>query len=456
MIQLLILFLSVATALLVFTKKYKLIPIYMLFVFLFTIDYANYYLKIDSSLSGYLVKMYTEILFVFTTLYFIASSLKSNKTNKIAFYTLLFLVLTLAIGINKNGALSAILDWKSSILPIALPLLLIYSKIVDSNTIKKLMGFVCLLTLLNTTIALFQYSTFNGDPQSSWRYDFLVNARQNNETENEERFVTYQIVRNDKLRASGIFVSALQYSYLAAFSAFYIFLQILSVKKNKFVLYLGYSTLLLTFILGMLASQVRASFIIFLVAIATYYTCTKRSPTGITLLTKRALTLILVNYSILLLTLFIFGADSLDASAAGRAPQYLKAISEFSIIGAGLGKYRGQFDSDLVYGSLTLGLIFLFIPLLFVTMLRKTSSKQALYSDENAYTVTLAFCIATSVATVSLFQHLSGTVLYYVTWLLLIASATRVSSPIHKPSIAKNKTYKMYHEVNTIVGKARN
>jgi hypothetical protein len=179
----------------------------------------------------------------------------------------------------------------------------------------------------------------------------------------------------------------------------------------------------------MLASQVRASFIILIVAIATYYICTKRSPTGITLLTKRAFTLILANYSILLLTLFIFGADSLDASAAGRAPQYLKAISEFSIIGAGLGKYRGQFDSDLVYGSLTLGVMFLFIPYLFVTMFRKTSSKQALYSDKNTYTVTLAFCIATSVATVSLFQHLSGTVLYYVTWLLLIASATRVSSP---------------------------
>lgn len=449
MIQFLILFLSIATASLVFTKKYKLIPIYMLFVFLFTIDYANYYLKIDSSFSGYLVKMYTEILFTFTALYFIANSLKSNKTNKTALYMLLFLALTFAVGISKNGALSAILDWKSSILPIALPLLLTYSKIVDSKTINKLVGFICLLTLANTAIALFQYSTFNGDPQSSWRYDFLVDARQNNETENEERFVTYQIVRDDKLRASGIFVSALQYSYLAAFSAFYIFLQILTVKKNKLFLYLGYSTLFLTFILGMLASQVRASFIILIVAIATYYLCTKRSPIGITLLTKRAFTLILVNYSILLLTLFIFGADSLDASAAGRAPQYLKAISEFSVIGAGLGKYRGQFDSDLVYGSLTLGVMFLFIPYLFVTMFRKASSKQALYSDKNAYTVTLAFCIATSVATVSLFQHLSGTVLYYVTWLLLITSATRVSNPSSQATRAKNQTYNMYHALNT-------
>lgn len=443
MIQFLILFLSIATASLVFTKKYKIIPLYMLFVFLFTLDYANYYLRIDSSLSGYLVKMYSEILLVFTAIYFI-KSLTSNRTKKIVFYSLLFFAATLIIGISKNGALNAILDWRSSILPIALPLLLIYSKIINIKTAKKLIGFVCLLTLLNTTIALYQYATFNGDPQSSWRYDFLVDARQNNETENEERFVSYQIVRNDNLRASGIFVSALQYSYLAAFSAFYIFLQMLAVKRNKFVFYLGYSSLIFVFILGMLASQVRASLIILAVAIATYLICTKRKPNGIQLLPKRALTLVLINYSILLLTLFVFGADTLDTSAVGRVPQYIKAISEFSIFGAGLGRYRGQFDSDLVYGSLTLGVMFLFIPYLFVRTFNKAFSKPALYSDGNAHIVTLAFCIATSAATVSLFQHISGSALYFITWLLLFSSATRIYSPPHNPIMASKKSNSLH------------
>lgn len=433
MIQSIIFLLSLAIAALVFSKKYRLIPLYMFIVFLFTLDYANYYFKIDSSFSGYLIKTYAEILFIFTAAHFATQQLKTKKTKKIIVFAFIFIALTLAIGITKNGALNALLDWRSSILPIALPLLLSYSKIVNLDTARKLMGFVCLLTLLNTALAIFQYTTFNGDPQSSWRYDFLVDARQNNESDTEDRFVTYQIVREDKLRASGIFVSALQYSYLAAMSAFYIFLQITIVRKNKFVFYSGYSLLFMILIGGILASQVRASLIMLAISIISYLFCTSRSSTRISFFTKRAFALIFASYTALLVVLFKFGADSLDASAAGRAPQYLKAISDFSLLGAGLGKYRGQFDSDIVYGIITFGIAFVLIPLMFVTLFRKAFNKQANYSDGNSVILILAFCITTSAATVTLFQHLSGTIYYYMAWLLLITSANRESNNTSNP-----------------------
>lgn len=425
MIQFIVFVLSVATAALVFSKKYKLIPIYMYVVFLFTLDYANYYFKLDSSVSGYFVKTYAEILFIFTAVYFVIKSLSMNRINKIVGCSLLFLVFTIAVGIGKNGLLNAILDWRSSVFPIIFPMLLIYSKIVNLNSAKKIMNFVCLLTLLNTGLALFQYYTFNGDPQSSWRYDFLVNAHENNEVDTENRLISYQIVRGDELRASGIFVSALQYSYLGAMSAFYIFLSLVVTRKKKIASLVGYGLLFLFLVCGMLVSQVRASFIILAVAILLYLICTKKSSTGISFRANMALLLILVNYVILLLVLFVFGAESLDSSAAGRIPQYLKAISEFSIIGSGLGKYRRQFDSDFVYGFLTFGVAFLFIPFLFVKMFKEAFSKKVAYVGGNSIIVVMAFCMAVSAATVSLFQHLSGSAFYYMVWLLLIASAAR-------------------------------
>lgn len=294
------------------------------------------------------------------------------------------------------------------------------------------MKFVCVLTLLNTSLALFQYITFNGDPQSSWRYDFLVDARQNNESNTEERFVTYQIVREDKLRASGVFVSALHYSYLAALSAFYVFLQMMAVRKNKFIFYSLYSTLFIFFVAGMLASQVRASLIMLALCLISYFFCTNRSLDNIYFSVKKTIALIVVSYTALFAVLFKFGADSLDASAAGRAPQYIKAISDFSVLGAGLGKYRGQFDSDIVYGVITFGVFYFIIPLVFINLFKKAYSKQVKQGYSNNAIVILGFCVAISVAIVSLFQHLSGSIFYYVAWLLLITSATRKSSNFSK------------------------
>ena len=432
MVQFIVFLLSVGTASLLFSKRYKVIPLYMFVVFLFTLDYANFYLKIDSSLSGYMIKIYAEILFLFTVVYFFVRTSKIGKAKNVILVIFVFVVVTIVIGMSYNGVLNAILVWRSSILPIMLPLLLCYSKIVTIDTMKKLMKFVCVLTLLNTSLALFQYITFNGDPQSSWRYDFLVDARQNNESNTEERFVTYQIVREDKLRASGVFVSALHYSYLAALSAFYVFLQMMAVRKNKFIFYSLYSTLFIFFVAGMLASQVRASLIMLALCLISYFFCTNRSLDNIYFSVKKTIALIVVSYTALFAVLFKFGADSLDASAAGRAPQYIKAISDFSVLGAGLGKYRGQFDSDIVYGVITFGVFYFIIPLVFINLFKKAYSKQVKQGYSNNAIVILGFCVAISVAIVSLFQHLSGSIFYYVAWLLLITSATRKSSNFSK------------------------
>jgi hypothetical protein len=304
------------------------------------------------------------------------------------------------------------------------------------------MHFVYILTILNTMLALYQYATFNGDAQSTWRYDFLVDARQNNETETEDRFVNYQIVRDGNLRASGVFVSALQYSYTAALSAVYAFVMLLSTWKRKPLIAIGYTSALALLILGMLASQVRASLVIFFISSAAYFICTKRTNSTTSYSSKKAFLLILCSYLGLLLTIFVFGANSLDASAAGRAPQYIKAISEFSIIGAGLGRYKGQFDSDIVFGALTFGALFLVIPILFVQQIKKFSLRKDASSDGCAQIVTFGFCIATAAASVSLFQHLSGTVFYYMVWILLAASTA------HQPKSTRMQPLRMRADFN--------
>jgi hypothetical protein len=412
-------------AALVFSRKYKVLPVYALILFLFTLDYTNYYFNIGSSVSGYLVKLYIEVLFIFSSLRYIARAAKSKKAKKIALLILSFAIAFLIVGIAKNGALNAILDWRSSILPIALAFLLVHSNILDHRTTRKAIEFFCLLTILNSMLAIYQYSSFDGNAESSWRYNFLIDARQNNESNTEERFVNYQIVRDDKLRASGIFVSALQYSYIAAMAAFYLFLKLFLEQKKKLLMRAIYTAAFMVLSAGIVVSQVRASLMILAICIAAFFFFIKRTKRSIVFDTKKSAFLIVSSYALILFVLFFYGGDALDSSAAGRAPQYLKAISEFTIVGAGLGKYRGQFDSYFVYGAMTFGIAFFMIPFVY-SRLFSSAFRPAPRLPENEIIIIFAFGISISAAIISLFQHLSGSIYYYMTWILLVISANLV------------------------------
>lgn len=437
MIQVIIFILSTMVAALVFSRKYKILPIFALILFLFTIDYTNYYFNIDSSISGYLVKIYIEILFVFASLKYVTRVAKGKKTKKYILSILLLAIAFLVIGMAKNGALNAILDWRTSILPVALAFLLVHSNILDSRTTRRAIEFFCVLTILNSILAIYQYNAFDGNAESSWRYNFLVEARQNNESNTEERFVNYQIVRDDKLRASGIFVSALQYSYIAAMAAFYLLLKLFLEQRKKLIIRAVYTAAFLVLFAGVIVSQVRASLIILAICIAAFFFFVKRSKHTIVFSTKKSVALIIFSYALILFVLFFFGGDALDDSAAGRVPQYLKAISEFTVLGAGLGKYKGQFDSYFVYGTMTFGIAFFIIPLIYARLFSSAFSL-APRLPENEIIIIFAFGISISAAIISLFQHLSGSIYYYMTWILLVISAYSVK---HKSDHAIEVNY---------------
>lgn len=119
-------------------------------------------------------------------------------------------------GIAKgNGLARAILDWRDVGVPVLDMFLIVRTRVINFNDGHNLLNYIAFLVVLNAVKAIYDYYSFNGLVESSWRYDFLIELNLRNNPDYESRMAVYQIVRNDNLRSSGLFVSALEFSFIA-------------------------------------------------------------------------------------------------------------------------------------------------------------------------------------------------------------------------------------------------
>ncbi|WVM88262.1 hypothetical protein UMZ34_18900 [Halopseudomonas pachastrellae] len=278
------------------------------------------------------------------------------------------------------------------------------------------------LMTLNSIYAVFQSYTFNGNIEEYWRYTFLLEEKLKANPEYETRFIYYQLLRDDELRSSGLFVSALQYSYSAAFASFYFIVKIFGAVKTKqtglLTLYIAGAAICIA---GVLASQVRASLITLIISLATYFAC--YHPRGKEKFKhRRALLLLSASVLTYALALLLFGTK-FDSSVQGRIVQYTYGLQNFKITGFWPGSFKGQFDSYYLYASMTFGaalFFWIYFILTSYSSIYKKINSANLSPKENFNTV-IAFCTIPAAMVLACFQHLAGSLYYQIVWLLLFA-----------------------------------
>lgn len=418
-------------------SKYKKIAIYFLFFYYFGIDYLNYSLGLSQDIVNYLIKAFPDVLMVSLLLrLFLFDSDKKNRIaadnssgiNRFFVYFMIISMAYILYGVVRgNGLARAILDWRDVGVPVLDMFLIVRTKVVNFNDVSKLMDFIAFFVVLNAAKAIYDYYSFNGIPESSWRYNFLIELNLRYDPNYESRMAVYQIVRNDNLRSSGLFVSALEFSFIAGMFFFYYYLKFLNaIKFNNAKLFLYSIASMLICFLGVYVSQVRTAFVIIAFNILFYHLCFKRRES---IRFRPKFTLMLATFcSLIMFVIIYYLGDSADASSYGRLAQYLYLISVFNPIGVGFGEYKGLFDSFYVYSLLTFGIPALFFIYFFIKRYIKTF-KDELYIDYDYLPLLGLIFTAFPVMLLAMsFQHVAGSLYYTLNLLAFFIAEKYINS----------------------------
>lgn len=421
-----VIILSIAMALSIFSRRLSFLSLASLIFFYFFIDYANYQFNLGDSLLGTLAKSYKEMLLIAAAaLALLNASLSSRVSRNYLLFSSICLV-CLAYGVSLNSSYSALIDFRNSVVPVLLAFTLAECGVLNARNVRRLLTLTGVAVAINSAIAIIDYVTFNGDPESIWRYSFLLEQRLSSNSDYEERLIGYQVSRGGNLRSSGVFASALHFSYIAAFTAFYYFSSTqINLRSRRWSRAASSSILFALCFGGVIVSQVRASLIIFASSIIIYYICSnirRGSPSARVTASHSLLALGILAYAIFI----IFFSGNFDASARGRLPQYVFGLQNLSILGAGLGSYTGQFDSYYVYGSVTFGIIFLIWIIYALQMHRKAFSVRD-FDVRGDLLHRVSFLALPPALLISAFQHFSGSLYYQIVWILLFSAPGIVS-----------------------------
>ncbi|MFH2502125.1 hypothetical protein ABK730_09180 [Klebsiella indica] len=418
-------------------SKYKKMAVYILFFYYFGIDYLNYNMGLSQDVVNYVIKSFPDVLMISLLLrLFLFEVHKKKKTSNeneqgINLFFISFLIVSLVYiiyGIAKgNGFARSILDWRDVGVPVLVMFLIVRTRVINFNDGHKLIKFIGFLVILNAIKAIYDYYVFNGNVESSWRYDFLIELNLRNNADYESRMAVYQIIRNGNLRSSGFFVSALEFSFIVGMFFFYYYLTLLnSIKFNNAKMFLYSIVSMIICFLGVYVSQVRTAFIIIVFNIIFYHLCFRQN---VMIKFRPKLTLIFATACslIMFIIIYILG-DSVDTSSYGRLAQYIYLLEAFNPIGVGFGGYKGMFDSFYVYGLLTFGLPFLYFIYFFIMRYVKIF-RDNIYAD-NVYfpLVGLIFTAFPVMLLAMSFQHVAGSLYYSVNLLGLFLAEKYISN----------------------------
>lgn len=425
-----------------FTKR-KILAFYALFLYYFILDYFNYIIGVDAGLLGYIIKIYPDILFVCLFIYFFYKEVVNKKDKNVLFilFFLLFCIAFIYCGMINGSVLSnAILDMRTSVFPVLMAYMFVHTKLLNIDNFLRILRFCGYLVIFNAVIAIYQYITYKGIPESSWRFDFLQVLNLRNDPNYEERMVVYQIERDGNLRASGLFLSALSFSFLEAFYCVYYALSLLN-KKMQFSDLLKNGLCISILLLGIYCSQVRTSLIIVFFSFLFLFFVRKSQRCFLRFKPKLAIFVSIWLCFFTFFSIIILGEDSIDASSYGRINQYITLYDNFRLGGYGLGSYKGLFDSFYIYGFMTFGIPFaVFVFYLVFVYCRAYSSEKKFYDDSIHFKyklfLLLAFVSFPALLYVMSVQHTSGSIYYILNfYLLFLIGRTSNMTKVYKPQI---------------------
>ncbi|AMO66976.1 hypothetical protein [Zhongshania aliphaticivorans] len=426
LIELVFLFLLAINLYFISRRKYSFtlfcVPLYLVFS-----DYLLFF-------SGYglgevsVAKIFVELVFVQVFLCYLFR--RGGRLTGQGFVLFLFVAsaLLLVWGAGQNGFVSAVNGWRSIFLYIFLAEMIVHDA-GDKLSLNAFVNGIIFVCVANGLIAIYQYYSYDGNIESTWRYELIQASWEYSQIEWHERFMSYQLERDEKLRASGLMNSALLFGFVASL-AFVLCVRGFLVFKSKgarFAFILAGGVL----ILSVHVSQVRTAIfvIVFSALYASYFDRIKsKAVFGVAAFLLAPIFILFVGY---------FFSALLDSSAQGRVLQYYDAISSVSLMGEGLGKYVGRFDSFYVYSFRELG-VFSILPIWYlvraISRVNYDVHRQMKKNDKRAFSLMMALIL--SLSSVMAVQHTAGSVFYFcIVFLLCVSGSNELPNRVHRSAI---------------------
>lgn len=347
-----------------FKKKF----VFLLFLLTFITFYDYTFINISpfvSPVAFYIIKSWQEYLLLFLLILIVLTQktkpLYLNKFDQHFLFSFLFLTVAGSIaGIIYGTSINQIyLGWRMYLLPLLWPFLLYKTSIFKEVPAKTMIYYFIAVSIIIVFIAFYQNLTFNDNLKNLWFYDYIDKLNPIDEH-------PFDFVRDDKLRATSIFVSPLIYASFLSYALLNIVYYILLRNASKLKILLS---LLILFLLcyGQYLSRTRIGFIILIVSLCCSFVVYFKPS-------------LKFAYSILMPVIFLtgtfvsllFGVTE-DLSALGRLIQYASLPENFVPIGLGFGAEMTNVYFDSFYISVTL-LFGVFVPLylrLYILMLKK-------------------------------------------------------------------------------------
>jgi hypothetical protein len=311
----------------------------------------------------------------------------SNDTMRIICVILVLSALGFAVGSTRSGLGEGIQQWRRYFVPILLAMLLASSGIAKRVSARTLMRLLLSIACLMSVYAIYENLTFSGDFTKLWYYDFVAQAKESINT--DARLLQYQFMRGDELRATGFFISAIEYSLFNALALTYAVISIYTTRGFSRRFYFSLISILLAG--GEIVANVRIGWIVFAIAVlcaAQVHFFGTRS--------FRKLAIAPVVILLLSFALIVVNKADLDASSVGRLAQYASVPSAFRLEGYGLGAItnNGETYKDswyisvlMVFGIASIGYAWLmFSPVINTLAHLKIRRRGELKGDRAAYT----------------------------------------------------------------------
>ena len=284
------------------------------------------------------------------------------------------------------------------------------------DLIKTAIITITVICLLNSVYAVYEYFNFDGNFTKIWRYDLLLEAKLSNDADFQEHFMEYQLTRGGKLRSSGFFVSALASGFFTALASILVTNKLINDKLDSSSIW--YGLILILFLISVYVSQVRTALVIYFLTLLFAYIASSYR-----IKKKQFVTYVFCVPLFILFAGLIF-IDYLDPSSLSRVIQYQSLATDFSILGAGLGKHVGKFDSFYIYSVIDLGIFSIFLFWLFVKyfdFLPIKKSECLFLETKNIPIVQSAYLTFFPILAV---QHVASS-LYYFSIIMLVSFISR-------------------------------
>ncbi|MCA0044099.1 hypothetical protein [Celeribacter litoreus] len=214
------------------------------------------------------------------------------------------------------------------IFPFLLPCIFLMPRVSGAHNYMIVFAAILSASMFSVGYSIWTAWHVGTEYKELWYYDFV--AARKLELDTAERLIQYQFLRDGALRATGVLISSVEYSFLSALMAIAAFVGL--VRSNNSVRALLLFIVLVANIYAVFLSQTRSGIISFLFAAALFFFARTFRLKKITRLAWIPGLTAIVFLLVVALTPSLW-----DASTRGRIIQYVSVLGEFRPQGYGTG-----------------------------------------------------------------------------------------------------------------------